>query len=150
MPVKVSFADGNSTSYLYDAAGVKHQVKHQTGSTTKTTDYCGSVIYEDNEVKRVLTSKGYIVYNNGTPTYYYYLKDHLGNNRVVINAGGDVQQVNHYYPFGGSFASSAESLQPFKYNGKELNTVNGLDLYDYSAIWSRGLGGLRRWRYRNN
>jgi RHS repeat-associated protein len=40
--------------------------------------------------------------------------------------------VNHYYPFGGVFASSG-NVQPYKYNGKELDTKKGLNWYDYGA-----------------
>ena len=65
-------------------------------------------------------------------TYYYYLKDHQGNNRVVVNSSGAVQEVNHYYPFGGVFSIST-NVQPYKYNGKELDTKNGLNWYDYGA-----------------
>ena len=50
---------------------------------------------------------------------------------MVINSSGTVQEVNHYYPFGSTFASS--SVQPYKYNGKELDTANGLNWYDYGA-----------------
>ena len=68
-----------------------------------------------------------------TNTYYYYLKDHQGNNRVVINAnGGDAVEVNHYYPFGSLFSTST-NVQPYKYNGKELDTKKGLNWYDYGA-----------------
>ncbi len=31
---------------------------------------------------------------------YYYLKDYQGNNCVVLNQNGVVQQINHYYPYG--------------------------------------------------
>ena len=67
-----------------------------------------------------------------TPAYYYYLKDHQGNNRVVVSSGGTVAEVNHYYPFGGVFASTG-NVQPYKYNGKELDTKKGLNWYDYGA-----------------
>ena len=43
-----------------------------------------------------------------------------------------MEETNHYYPFGGVFASSG-NVQPYKYNGKELDTKKGLDLYDYGA-----------------
>ena len=59
------------------------------------------------------------------------MKDHQGNNRVVINSSGTVQETNHYYPFGGLFDSDYE--QPYKYNGKELDTKKGLNWYDYGA-----------------
>ena len=97
---------------------------------SKTTDYCGNVIYENGLLKRIMVDGGYI--ENGT--YYFYLTDHLGNNRVIASAGGSIVQSNHYYPFGMSFAEgSATSQQPYKYNGKELDTERGLNLYDYSA-----------------
>lgn len=30
-----------------------------------------------------------------TPTYHFYMKDHLGSNRVVASAAGVAEQVNH-------------------------------------------------------
>ena len=77
----------------------------------------------------MLTEVGYMDLTDNT--YYYYLKDHQGNNRVVINSSGTVQEVNHYYPFGSTFATS--NVQPYKYNGKELDTKAGLNWYDYGA-----------------
>ena len=69
-----------------------------------------------------------------TPVYHYYLKDHLGNNRVVVKQDGTVEQVNHYYPFGGLMAeSTGGDIQRYKYNGKELDRMFGLDWYDYGA-----------------
>ena len=62
----------------------------------------------------------------------HYLKDHQGNNRVVISQSGTVEETNHYYPFGGVFAAT-NNVQPYKYNGKELDTKNGLNWYDYGA-----------------
>jgi RHS repeat-associated protein len=41
-------------------------------------------------------------------------------------------ETNHYYPFGGVFSTSS-NVQPYKYNGKELDTKNGLNWYDYGA-----------------
>lgn len=93
-------------------------------------DGSSNVIYENGTAKRLLTDEGYV--DLTTNTYYYYLKDHQGNNRVVINSSGTVQETNHYYPFGGLFATNG-SVQPYKYNGKELDTKGGLNLYDYGA-----------------
>ncbi len=53
---------------------------------------------------------------------------------MVANASGNIKQTNHYYPFGMSFAEGMQdSSQPYKYNGKELDTDRGLNMYDYSA-----------------
>ncbi|MCL2073585.1 MAG: RHS repeat-associated core domain-containing protein, partial [Marinilabiliaceae bacterium] len=46
----------------------------------KTTDYVGNKIYEDGRLDKILFGNGYIKDNN----YYFYVKDHLGNNRVVL------------------------------------------------------------------
>ena len=82
----------------------------------------------------ILTQEGYLTLAGTTPTYYDYLKDHQGNNRVVINQTGTVQQVNHYYTFGGLFGEGIQtSNQPYKYNGKELDRFQNLDMYDYGA-----------------
>ncbi len=99
-----------------------------------TTDYCGNVIYEDGILSKILNSEGYITLSGTTPTYHYYLKDHLGNNRVVIDQNGSVEQVNHYYPFGGLFGEGTSNTnQACIYNGKELDRMHGLDWYDYGA-----------------
>ena len=79
----------------------------------------------------LLTEEGYINLT-GTQQYHYYLKDHQGNNRVVINQSGTVEETNHYYPFGGVFGTTGNT-QPYKYNGKELDTKQGLNWYDYGA-----------------
>ena len=61
--------------------------------------------------------------------------NHQGNNRVVVNQSGSVVQVNDYTPFGVSmYTPFAQTMnQRYKYNGKELERVNGLDMYDYGA-----------------
>ncbi|MFQ9317641.1 DUF6443 domain-containing protein [Dysgonomonas mossii] len=136
--------------YTYSAAGVKLRTVHETDmnvqnatvmavapfstetTSTETTDYVGNVIYKDNVLNRILVDGGYI--EGGV--YHYYMTDHLGNNRVVVNASGTLTQRNHYYPFGTAFAENAvdeQKQQPYKYNGKELDQMHGLNLYDYSA-----------------
>ena len=78
--------------------------------------------------------------NNGTPTSWnYYVTDHLGNIRQVTEADGSregniIQKVN-YYPFGAEFCDGTanNSVQPYKYNGKEFDGMHGLNTYDYGA-----------------
>ena len=85
----VTFSDGSTITYIYGADGTKLRTVHKIGSTTTTTDYCGNVIYENGTQKLLLTEEGYINLT-GTQQYHYYLKDHQGNNRVVINQSGTV------------------------------------------------------------
>ncbi|MEO5017784.1 DUF6443 domain-containing protein [Bacteroides ovatus] len=130
LPNMVTFSDGSTIAYTYGADGTKLKTVHKTGSTTTTTDYCGNVVYENGVQKLLLTDEGYVTLSDGK--YHYYLKDHQGNNRVVINQSGTVEEANHYYPFGGVFASSG-NVQPYKYNGKEYDGKKGLNWYDYGA-----------------
>ena len=130
LPNMVTFSDGSTIAYTYGADGTKLKTVHKTGSTTTTTDYCGNVVYENGVQKLLLTEEGYVTLSDGK--YHYYLKDHQGNNRVVINQSGTVEEANHYYPFGGVFASSG-NVQPYKYNGKEYDGKKGLNWYDYGA-----------------
>ena len=131
LPSTVSFSDGSTITYTYGADGTKLRTVHKIGSTTTTTDYCGNVIYENGTQKLLLTEEGYINLA-GTQQYHYYLKDHQGNNRVVINQSGTVEETNHYYPFGGVFGTTGNT-QPYKYNGKEFDNKKGLNWYDYGA-----------------
>lgn len=55
----------------------------------------------------------------------------MGNNCVVHKSDGTVIQTNHYYFYGMSFAEGTFAYkQPYKYNGKELDAENELNLYD--------------------
>ena len=130
--------------YTYTATGTKLKVVHQSDALQKsapagagsqenelhTIDYVGNIIYEDGILDKILFDNGY--YQDGN--YYFYVRDHLDNNRLVTDAAASVVQSNHYYPFGMSFAeSTAGEKQPYKYNNKELDDRAGLNWYDYSA-----------------
>ena len=152
---KLQFSERHLAEYGYDAEGKKLSVTYTTSKTnlmvpmgsivppqatnvamTLKTDYCGNMIYENGKLRKILTDVGYITLNSGgePPLYHYFLQDHLGNNRVVVQEDGKVEQVNHYYAFGGLMGeSSGDEVQPYKYNAKELNRMHGLDWYDYGA-----------------
>ena len=130
LPRLVKFKDQSTITYTYAADGTKLRVEHKIGNSTIRTTYCSNVIYEDGAAKCLLTEEGYVSLDDRE--YHYYLKDHQGNNRVLVNKNGGVEEINHYYPFGGVFASE-ENVQPYKYNGKELDTKKGLNWYDYGA-----------------
>ena len=104
LPSAVTFSDGSTVTYTYAADGTKLKTAHKIGGVTITTDYCGNVVYENGVQKLLLTEEGYVTLSDSK--YHYYLKDHQGNNRVVVNSSGNVEETNHYYPFGGVFASA--------------------------------------------
>ena len=130
LPSQITFSDGNTIDYEYGSDGRKLRTVHQTGNTILTTDYCGNAIYENGSLKLLLTETGYVSFPD--KKFHFYLKDHQGNVRVVADKDGKLEETNDYYPFGGTFTTST-SVQPYKYNGKELDRVSGLNLYDYGA-----------------
>jgi len=107
-------------------------------------DYSGSFVYTDGAIDFILTEEGRV---NNKPEgfiYEYFLKDHLGNTRVSFEADdGTINTTGetHYYPFGMTLHGLNQPLRhhrdPIKsqylYNGKELQSDNGLEWYDYGA-----------------
>jgi len=103
-----------------------------TDYTVLTTDYVGNMIYENGALKEILMPEGF--YQNGT--FYYYLKDHLGDNRVTINSSGTVVEKSHYYPSGTRFyteSTNNTTAIPYRYSGKEMETMNGLNQMDFGS-----------------
>ena len=143
----ISFSNGFKTKYVYDAAGNKLRTTHES-AVTNTTDYIGNFIFEDGKLSKFLFDGGYCSFDNSqNPTFHYYEKDHLGSIRMVVNENGTIEQVNHYYPFGGVYGdlSYNAEIQKSKYIGKEFDHMHGLDLYDHGArmydaarvVWDR-------------
>ena len=131
----ITFNNGFKTKYVYDAGGSKLRTIHEA-LTTNTTDYIGDFIFEDGKLSKYQFEGGYCSFDsNLNPTYHYYEKDHLGSIRMVVNENGTVEQVNHYYPFGGVYGDLTynSELQRNKYIGKEFDHTSGLDWYDHGA-----------------
>ena len=72
--------------------GTKLCTVHKAGNTTTTTDYCGNVIYENGVQELLLTDAGHVTLSD--KKYHYYLQDHQGNNRVVVDQTGQKEEVN--------------------------------------------------------
>lgn len=162
-PSTIYFTNGYMTKYTYSATGQKLSVEHFVAMPNVTwnfgekpntsghqaifaghTDYLlgGNLIVQEGKTKRLLFEGGYAEAEKiNTSAYgytlFYYNQDHLGNNREVVNASGTVKQLTNYYPFGAPYADplamKGDDLQPYKYNGKELDKMHGLNTYDYGA-----------------
>jgi RHS repeat-associated protein len=162
-PSCIYFTNGYMTKYTYSATGQKLAVEHFVALPNITwafgvkpntanhqaifaghTDYLlgGSLIVKEDKTDRLLFDGGYAKAERISDTTYgytlfFYNQDHLGNIREVVDAGGNLQQKTNYYPFGAPFADPNmvmnASLQPYKYNGKELDLMHGLNTYDYGA-----------------
>ena len=152
LPEIIQFTAGHQNRYTYSAGGeklaagsytlnsvimvpqgaIKPIPANASDYTRITTDYIGNIIYQNGSLKQINTSEGYWQNNS----YYYYLKDHLGNVRVVLNSSGTIIEKSHYYPSGIRFypESTTNSYSiSYRYNGKEFEKMNGLNWYDYGA-----------------
>jgi RHS repeat-associated protein len=171
LPDTVQMRNGSYYSCLWDGSGNKSRTWHRTyygstptmpiGATMVTnplsytsassvmTDYYENFVYERECLRRFFFDDG-IVLNTSTSTaptatpsllYHYYLKDHLGNNRVVFHEesrGAVIDQVNNYYPFGMEYGEEAEdqnevTYQNHLYSGKEFDNKFQMNSYDFRA-----------------
>ena len=135
-------------TYTWLADGTKLGVCNGSGS--EGFEYAGSLIYRKSgsglQLSEALFGDGVIRLNdNGTQEVNYFLTDHLGSVRAIVDATGAVKERNDYYPFGARHVRSdyAQSTNRWKYNGKELQTTGDLGYLDYGArMYDAGLG---RW-----
>ena len=110
-------------------------------------DYAGNCVYEDRALKMVLIPEGYIKADGIVGEYRYYVRDHQGNVRAVVDGEGNLVEANDYYPYGLPLPAAgglAGNAQPYKYGGKELLSAchggdSGADaltgLYDFGPRW---------------
>ncbi len=121
--------------YIYDASGMKLA---KVSKNNDTNYYAGNFVYQGSSLGYIINEEGHVEPTGAA--YKYYLKDHLGSVRMVVNTtgtGGTIEQQTDYYPFGMTIAEYNGSVIDYRYNGKELqdDLINGkkLDLYDYGA-----------------
>ena len=135
-------------AYVWLADGTKLGV--ESGDGADGFEYVGSLIYRKSGnsllLCEALFGDGVIRINdNSTQEVNYFLTDHLGSVRVIVDAAETVKERNDYYPFGARHVRSdyAQSTNRWKYNGKELQTTGDLGYLDYGArMYDAGLG---RW-----
>lgn len=130
----------NKIEWLYTAEGekLKRTTTIDTLPNPIVKDYLGEVEFVDTQLDAVYHAEGRVAVVNGNKEFQYYLKDHLGNTRVIFKeAGGEkeILQESHYYPFGmemtGPWVDALDSKNDYLYNGKELNKDLGLGLSDF-------------------
>mgnify|MGYP002536024991 FL=1 len=104
----------------------------------EATFYFGNIIYKTTPegepyLDKILIDNGYI--KDGE--YYFYIKDHLGNNRATAFSTGSVKGMDDYFPYGMPVIDSkwGKNPQAYRFGGKELERLMGLNLYDFQARW---------------
>jgi RHS repeat-associated protein len=80
-----------------------------------------------------------------TPKRYYYLKDHLGSIRVVVDEAGNILSSDDYDPWGmilnGRSTDNAYLSAKYKFTGKERDVETGYDYFGARYYDSR----IGRW-----
>ncbi|OYW18923.1 MAG: hypothetical protein B7Z54_05030, partial [Sphingobacteriales bacterium 12-47-4] len=87
LPDSIIITGKGSIKYVYDAAGTKlKKIVHETNKPDKTTLYSGGAVYENDTLQFVGQEEGRIRFkaDNNTLHYDYFIKDHLGNVRMVL------------------------------------------------------------------
>jgi RHS repeat-associated protein len=76
--------------------------------------------------------------------FYFYVKDHLGSTRAVVDEAGDVVEAYDYYPFGlqsRSYKEKGDPLTKETFTGKEQDTESNLHYFG-ARYYDAGAG---RW-----
>ena len=161
----------NNVCYTYSADGTKLRSTYKKGNsqvlpykptpssniktngmvtpTVKTFEsnyhYCSNLVYNNDRLSTILFDGGYAsVDEGGGIVMHFYVKDYLGSNRLVVDGNGNIEEVNHYYPFGALMGDRCGvSRNKYKYIGKELDTMYGWNMQDHEARWYDSVVG--RW-----
>jgi RHS repeat-associated protein len=109
-------SNGTNTYYINNPAGQTEVVQKGTANS----NYTYNIVGNDN--------LGQITVASSTINRYYYLKDHLGDIKMIVNSSGGVDSWNDYYPFGmqmGGRNGSTSADGRYKYISVEQDAETG-------------------------
>ena len=115
---KVSSCDADGNGYMY--FGTARFTLDNNVPTFESIPFSGGRI--------VKTSNGY------EPQYY--LTDHLGSTRMIVNKDGKtVEATFDYTPFGVQIVNSQmpTNSTEYRFSGKELQNISDYEIYDFGA-----------------
>ncbi|TRW21500.1 RHS repeat-associated core domain-containing protein [Flavobacterium zepuense] len=154
LPDTIVFTGANRfITYLYDAAGGKVEKKVNDGSNITITQYDGEIIYDKTSttatIQSIMNPEGYAKRNtDGTYSYIYQYKDHLGNVRLSYSDTDNNGIINDSQTFKDGFESQsgwdgdvpmlADIAQQHtgSRSGKFINTnTDGTEKYQFMDVW---------------
>ncbi len=141
LPDTIVNSTGDTVIYYYDAMGTKLKQRVIEDDTVFVCRYYfNGFEYNDTLVLDIIhNEEGYVSRSTEDYQYNYYLRDHLGNVRVVFTPAPTraekLIQATDYYPFGMKFRTqvNVSGENNYLYNGKEIQDELGLDWYSYGA-----------------
>jgi RHS repeat-associated protein len=102
-------------------------------------DYLGSFVYSrDNDTLTFESTSfagGRINKTNSAYDINYFITDHLGSTRVIVDNSGVIKEQKDYYPFGKEHENPnlITSTNRWGFSGKEKQTVKDLGYLDFGA-----------------
>lgn len=132
---KIHFGSTKRIENIYDASGLKLEQRLINGSTTHTTEYIGDLIYVNNQLQTIQHNEGRVKVESGIKRYQFFLTDHLGNTRIIIERVSDtaalVQEL-HYGVWGEKLEGiGVDGDWNFLFQGKEYVDFEGYNIYDF-------------------
>ena len=146
-------------TYIYDAEGIKlekrvHELPDSSDNqqnTYTTTDYIGGIVYENNVLQFIAQEEGRIrpyrtdsgLIRMDTVLYDYFLKDHLGDTRMVLTD----EQRTDAYP-GATMEPADSSVENAFYSNLDptrmaISTISGYPGGSSSNAYVAAVGGLQ-------
>jgi RHS repeat-associated protein len=135
--LKIMKNDTVKAAYTYIADGTKAGVKDSAG---KGFDYLGSLVYTNENNVRTLESTNFgggriNKTDNNMYDINYFITDHLGSTRVIVNSNGEIIEQKDFYPFGKEHENPdlITSTNRWGFSGKEKQTIRNLGYLDFGA-----------------
>jgi RHS repeat-associated protein len=122
-------------TYTYLADGTKAEVQD---ANNEGFVYLGTMVYNKNSNNHELesTNFGGGRINKTTAGYdiNYFITDHLGSTRAIVNASGNIVAQSDYYPFGLQHENSnlIASTNRWGFSGKEKQTTAEINYLDFT------------------
>jgi RHS repeat-associated protein len=85
-PTLITFSNGTTMAYTYDASGNKVKTISTVGGVSTTTHYVAGFVYSSNAPTFFSSPEGRVVMNGSTFEYQYAITDNQGNTRVLFSS----------------------------------------------------------------
>lgn len=136
--------------YTYNGRG-QRIIKEAGGATTVYHyDLSGNLIAEGAATGAIsaeyIYMEGYRLakINSATDDAYYYLSDHIGTPRKLMDQNGDIVWSAQYTPFGGATVEAGSTVENnFRFRGQYYDSETGLH-YNYHRYYSPIIGRYLR------
>ena len=138
LPAQIDSGSIMKAGYTYLSDGTKARALDASGVGY---DYLGSFTYahdanNNTTLESVAFGGGRVRKNGSGYDVDYYITDHLGSVRAIVNASGTITEQNDYYPFGTRHPNGLTTLSGnrWRFSGKEeQDAAFGVPYSDFGA-----------------